>query len=315
MKRWRNVEKAFIDAGIKYQQKEWLFLCEIESGWFYYSPQSGKWRVKRTRAWQPSNSVEDFIVGAKEYLQRSKEPKQSAKSNREQAPRQKSSRKKKSKKTRKTKKTQTNSSNRQQNQRNHQGDRTELRDEVRPEFLELFDEKIRICNERNYKPAWVWKVLLNEYLLTPKEICWLCVVYEYSPGWTFHQAKDQYPELSYREIVVLIANNKSQWLSYFTHRWKFASNKEEKQHYHQQRQREREAQKRDYRSSSQSNYRGNRYQNQLDLLALKFPFNRQELKIAYRKKAFKAHPDTGGTTEAFRQVHAAFEILSLLAEQ
>ena len=94
MKRWRNVEKAFIDAGIKYQQKEWLFLCEIESGWFYYSPQSGKWRVKRTRAWQPSNSVEDFIVGAKEYLQRSKEPKQSAKSNREQAPRQKSSRKK-----------------------------------------------------------------------------------------------------------------------------------------------------------------------------------------------------------------------------
>ena len=313
MKTWTDVEKAFQDAGIHYQQKDWIFFCEIDEGKFYYSPQSGKWRVKRTRAWQPSNSVEDFIAGAKEYLQRSKEPKQSPKSNREHAPRQKSSRKKKSKKTKKTKKTKADSSNRQQNHRNHQRDRQKLRDEVRPEFLELFDEKIRVCTERNYKPAWIWISLLDKYFLTPSEICWLCTVFDYSPGWAFHQAKDQYPELSYREILVLMADNRSEWLSYFNSRWKFASNNEEKQHYHQQRQQEREAKQRHYQSSTQSDYRANRYQNHLDLLALNFPFSRQELKIAYRKKALKTHPDTGGTTEAFRRVHIAFEILSGLA--
>jgi len=62
MKTWKEVEKAFQGAGIKYQQKGWMLIVEIDSGTFYYSPQSGKWKVKQTRALQASDSVEDFIA-------------------------------------------------------------------------------------------------------------------------------------------------------------------------------------------------------------------------------------------------------------
>ncbi|MCC0175562.1 DnaJ domain-containing protein [Waterburya agarophytonicola K14] len=56
-----------------------------------------------------------------------------------------------------------------------------------------------------------------------------------------------------------------------------------------------------------------RYRNYLDILHLNLPFSKQELKIPYRKKALETHPDTVGTTEAFREVYIAFEILSQLA--
>ena len=214
MKTWTNVEKAFQDAGIDYEQKDWIFWCEIESGKFYYSPQSGKWRVKQTRVWLSINSVEDFITVAKEYIRAKKEAQQSAKS--QQKSNQKKKKKKKKKKSQKTK---ASSENRQQNYQSYYQSQ-DWRDEVRPEFLELFDEKIRICNERNYKPAWIWKVLLDKYLLTVQEICWLCTVFDYAPGWAFHQAKDQYLGLTYQKILALIGDNRSEWLKYFNElRW------------------------------------------------------------------------------------------------
>lgn len=302
MKTWENVEKAFIDAGIKYQQKEWIFLCEIESGWFYYSPQSGKWRVKRTRAWKPSDSVEDFIRQASTYLQTPKEPKKSprarAKGNR-----------KKSKSKKKATKTKTSSSKKKQNYQSDRQNHQDLKDEVRREFLELFDEKIRICNERNYKPAWVWKVLLNEYLLTPKEICWLCVIYDYSPGWAFHQTREQHPSVGYREIWASIQENTREWRKYFEGRWQFSPGNDARQ------QQNDKQQKRAGNNSwsTQGDSHSQRYQSYLDVLRLRCPFSRRELKIAYRKKALETHPDTGGTTEAFRKVHLAFEVLEPLA--
>lgn len=311
MKIWTNVEKAFQNGGINYQQKDWIFFCEIKEGKFYYSPQSGKWRVKRTRAWQSSSSVEDFIARAKEYLLRSKEAKQSSKTDRG-SNKKKGSKKKKNKKNKKTKKTQANSSNRQQNPRNYQRDHEFSPDEVRPEFLELFDERIRVCNERNYKPAWIWISLLDKYLCTPSEICWLCTVFDYSPGWAFHKAKDEYPEITYQEILASISDNRREWLNYFNSRWQFSSRNEERQQYHRQRQQYEEHQRRTS-SSTQSDYRSQRYRNHLDILHLNLPFSKQELKIAYRKKALETHPDRGGTTEAFRRVYIAFEILSQLA--
>jgi len=295
MKTWENVEKAFINTGIKYQQKEWIFLCEVESGLFYYSPQSGKWKVKQTRVWKSSDSVEDFIRQALEHIQTPKETKKSSKS--KQAKNQK-----KNKSEKKATKTKTSSSKKK---RNYQ----DLKDEVRREFLELFDEKIRICNECNYKRAWVWKVLLDKYLLTPKEICWLCVVFDYSPGWAFHQTREQHPSVGYRQIWASIQENKREWRRYFEGRWQFSSRNGERQKQHDKQQKRAGNNSWSTQGASQSQ----RYQSYLDILRLGCPFTRQELKIAYRKKALETHPDTGGTTEAFTQVHLAFEVLEPLA--
>ena len=305
MKTWIDVEKAFVDAGIKYQQKDWVFLVEIDSRKFYYSPCSGKWRIKRTRAWQGSKSVEDFLALARECLRSGKESSES-----QRARRRSNRQKRKSKK--KTQQTKASNSQRQQNYRSYH-QHQDLRDKVRPEFLELFDEKIRICNERNYKPAWIWKVLLDKYLLTVAEICWLCVVFDYSPGWAYHQGKEQYPELTYREIRSSFTQNQSEWLKYFHSRWQFSTSTESRQEAGRQQQNY-QRQKGDRHNSDSSSTQGNsgsqRYQSYLDILRINYPFSRQELKRAYRKIALETHPDTGGTTEAFRKVHTAFEVLS-----
>lgn len=170
-----------------------------------------------------------------------------------------------------------------------------------------------MCNERNYKRAWIWKVLLDGYLLTKKEICWLCTVFDYSPGWAFHQAKDQYPLITYEEILASIGENRKEWLEYFNSRWQFSQTNEARQEYREQRQKDRHQKRDRYNSSStQEDSQSQRYQSYLDILRLRCPFSRQELKIAYRKKALETHPDVGGDTEAFRKVHLAFEVLKPL---
>jgi len=300
MKIWRQLEETFQNAGIKYQQKDWVFLVEIESGKFYYSPQSGKWRMKRTRAWQSSNSVEGFIGLAKEYLKaRIREDNNKKKSESKGKTHQKKQNKSHKSKSSSSKK---RSKRRQSNQNKQQ----ELRDEVRPEFLELFDKKIEVCNERNYKRAWIWKTLLDSYLLTKQEICWLCTIFDYAPGWAFHKAKEQHSSVSYKEILGLVEENRKDWLQYFNSRWQFSERNDGRK-----RQSERQQEDTRYnRSSTQADSQSQRY---LDILRLRCPFSRQELKIAYRKKALETHPDMGGTTEAFIQVHLAFEVLEPLA--
>ncbi len=44
-----------------------FYLCLIEGRHFYYSPSSGKWRMKGKRPWLPSSSPSDFITMAKVY--------------------------------------------------------------------------------------------------------------------------------------------------------------------------------------------------------------------------------------------------------
>ncbi len=67
-KTWADVERTFQDAGINYQLRNWFYLCQIEGRQFYYSPKTGKWRLKRKRFWQLSQNTIDFIAQAKEYL-------------------------------------------------------------------------------------------------------------------------------------------------------------------------------------------------------------------------------------------------------
>ncbi len=50
-KTWANVEQIFQNREIDYELKDWLILCYLEGRQFYYSPQTGKWRIKGKRAW------------------------------------------------------------------------------------------------------------------------------------------------------------------------------------------------------------------------------------------------------------------------
>lgn len=51
----------------------------------------------------------------------------------------------------------------------------------------------------------------------------------------------------------------------------------------------------------------------LEILGLKkMPRSEKELKQAYRKAAFKAHPDSGGTEDAFRELQAAYESIMIM---
>lgn len=51
-------------------------------------------------------------------------------------------------------------------------------------------------------------------------------------------------------------------------------------------------------------------QNSLSLLELDVPFSLQDLKRSYKNKAFKLHPDRGGTHEDFVALNRAYQYLS-----
>ncbi len=100
-KTWANAEQIFPNRKIDYELKDWLILCYLEGRQFDYSPQTGKWRIKGKRAWQFSQSPEDFIAKAQSY---SPSGNQSSQSQSRQQKTQRKSEKKKSQKKQKSKK-------------------------------------------------------------------------------------------------------------------------------------------------------------------------------------------------------------------
>ena len=284
-KTWANVERTFQDKGINYQLRDWVYLCQIEGRQFYYSPQTGKWRLKGKRVWQFSLSPIDFIAQATEY---SPSENQSNQTEYRQQKTQKKSSKKKSQKTKQKRSTSSSSDQKR---------RTGKADEIRSEFLEKFGECLHMQRERHYKIGWIWYSLLDQFVPTSKEICWLCVVFKYSSWWAFHQIKNLYVQVNREQIFAVIEGNRGKWLNYFENRWGI---KEESYH------------KRERRTSRTNRSVGYAftYRSYLELLRVSFPFTKQELKSAYRKRALETHPDSGGTAEAFREVHTAYQILS-----
>ncbi len=272
-KTWANVEKTFQDAGINYQLRNWFYLCQIEGRQFYYSPKTGKWRLKRKRVWLFSQNTIDFIAQAKEYLP----PENQKKSSNNQ-------------RTRTKQKSRTSSSSDQQR-------RTGQVDEIRSEFLEKFGQCLSRQRERNYKMGWIWYSLLEQFVPTPQEICWLCVVFKYSPWWAYHKIKDLYVEVNREQIFAVMDLNRDNWLNYFENRWGIKEDSQDK---------------REQRTSRRNQSAGFAftYRSYLELLRVSFPFTQQELKSAYRKRALETHPDSGGTAEAFREVHTAYQVLS-----
>ena len=284
-KTWADVETTFKDAGISYSLRGWLYHCEIKGRKFYYSPQSGKWRVKGKRAWQQSKSTRDFIAQALRYSP--PENKSSQSESRQQKTQKKSSKKK----------TQNNKQKSYSYSGSEERRKTANLHEIRAEFLDQFGEYLEKQRERNYKIGWIWYCLVEDFLLTPMEICWLSVVFEYSPRWAFYQIQSFYLNIDREVIFEIIDSNKDKWLNQFKKRWGVSKDS--------QNQRE----KRTSQTNESSRY-SFMYQSYLELLRVSFPLTKQELKSAYRKRALETHPDSGGTASAFREVHAAYEVLS-----
>lgn len=285
VKTWTDVEKIFQDAGINYQLRGWLYLCQIDRRQFYCSAQTGKWRLQGKRAWQFSQTPIEFIAQAKEYSP--PEYKYSQSEHHQQ----------KTKKKRKKKKTTKNQQKTQTSNSSSQERKTTSVDEIRSEFLSEFGQCLQQQRERGYKIGWIWHSLCKQFVPTPKEICWLCVVFKYSPGWAFYQIRDIYLQVNAKQIFTTIEENQDDWLRYFNNRW---GEDEDSQKQKQQRP------PKTYQSAGSASI----HSYYLELLNVSFPFTKQELKSAYRKKALLTHPDSGGTAEAFRQVHTAYQVLS-----
>lgn len=277
-KTWADVETAFKDAGISYSLRSWLYTCQIKGREFYYSAQTGKWRVKGKRVWHKSDSPRDFMARALRYS----EPE--SQFNQSQGARQKTEPKSSKQKT------QTSSSSEQRRQ-------TGKVDEIRAAFLEQFGEYLQQQRERHYKIGWIWHCLLKEFVPTPPEICWVCVVLKYSPWWAFHQIKGFYSQANREQIFSLIDSHRDNWLKYFQQRWGVS---EDNQTHKQQRASQR----------NESNNYALIERSCLEILRVSFPFTKQELKSAYRKRALETHPDSGGTASAFREVNTAYQTLS-----
>ena len=283
-KTWANVERIFLEMGISYSLRDWFYLCQIEGRQFYYSPQTGKWRIKGKRVWHLSQTPLEFIRMAKEY---SPPENKSNQTDEGQHSHQRKSSKKKSHKSKQ--KTRTNSSSNQQ--------RRTFKDEIRSEFLEKFGSLLQQQRKHHYKIGWIWYSMLDQFVPTPREICWLCVVFKYSPWWAFHKIKNQYHYANRKQIFATIEENCDNWLNYFENRWGV------KEDGHQKRE------QRSSRTNESAGYAFT-YGSYLSLLRINFPFTKQELKSAYRKRALETHPDSGGTAEAFREVHRAYLVLS-----
>ena len=288
VKTWVDVEKTFKDAGINYQLRGWLYLCQIEGRQFYCSAQTGKWRLQGKRVWQFSQTPIEFIASAKEYSPPEYKYSQS------EHHQQKTQKKRKKKKTTKNKqKTQTSNSSSSSSQER----KTTSVDEIRSEFLYEFGQCLQQQRERGYKIGWIWHSLLKQFVPTPLEICWLCVVFKYSPGWAYYQIRDIYLQVNAKQIFTTIEENQDDWLRYFHKRWGIQEDRQERREHRT-------------RSKTQSTGIGFVYQSYLELLKITFPFTKQELKSAYRKRALETHPDSGGTAEAFRRVNTAYQVLS-----
>ncbi len=65
-----------------------------------------------------------------------------------------------------------------------------------------------------------------------------------------------------------------------------------------------------YNAVRQKNFSG-----ELSLLGIAPGATKRDIRIAYRRKARKLHPDAGGDPEAFKQLHAAYRALLKVAQE
>lgn len=289
---FEEVEQFFRTEGISYEQKGLFFLCSLDGRQFYYSPNTGKWRIKGKRIWLKSVTPFDFVVQARQYSPPNYQ--QQYKSSKKSQSR--SDQRKQQKRQSQSRDYSRNYYNYQQNNyQTYSNKKTNRPHELRSEFIEIFEQCLIQQRIRGYKLGWIWLTLIKQIIPTALEICWLSVVFGYSVGWAYYQIKEFYGEFDYDLLANAIKENQQRWLNYFLRTWGT-------HHNHQQQRQQHQRQK-------QHNKQPFAYQNYLDALKLTYPVTLSELKTAYRQRAKETHPDLGGTAEAFRQVNTAYEVL------
>ncbi len=281
---WVKIESIFRTSGIYFELRSWVYFCLIEGRHFYYSPNSGKWRMKGKRAWHFSTSPEDFMASAKvysppDYQSRSTESYQQ--------------------------KSYSNHSSDSSSSDHHQ-QKTEDVAGIRSEFLSLFAQYLQQQRKRGYKIGWIWYKLTEEFTPSTLEICWLSVIFHYSPGWAFYKIRELHGFADLATIFTTIKIHKQEWLSYFEQRWGIKEEPKQKQQQHKQYKQQKTSSSRQHRSTASTLA----HQAYLQLLGLTVPFTHKDLKKAYRQRALETHPDSGGSAEAFRQIHHAYQTLT-----
>lgn len=311
---YQDVEKFFHLSDIPFTLRGLFYLCSVEERQFYYSPQTGKWRMKGKSRWFTSSTPFDFLVQARQYCPPNYQEKyrSSQKSQSQKNQQQKKRQSKQKDYSRYSYNYHSHSYNYHSYSHNYHSYSTssskhsQRPDGLSAEFIEFFEQCLLEQRIKGYKIGWIWHTLLKSYRPSAIEICWLSVVFDYSPGWAYHQIKDFFGDIDYQIITNVIQDNRNLWLHYFQHHW--GSHK----HYHShqrehQHQRQHQQKHEPYSSKPQNNFP---YQHYLDALNLSFPITLEQLKRAYRQKAKETHPDLGGSAEAFRLVNTAYSVLS-----
>lgn len=309
---WSEIEYIFREKGIYFELRDWFYYCLIEDRYFYYSPQKGKWRMKGKRAWHTSKSPEDFMAQAKVYSPPDYQYKQ-------HSTQQKTSAKKKKKAQQKQTKQKTYYSY-QSSYSDYYSSRSKQKKQkskelkgIREEFLRVFEFFLEKQRENGYKIGWIWYKLIEDFLPSPLEICWLSVIFKYSPQWAVYKIQSLYKAVDQSTILQLIRIHKKEWQRYFQERWGVQQEYQEHQYRQQYQEYQRQRQRQQKTGSDCKEHKGQTFAHQsyLNILGLTFPFTRKELKRAYRRRALETHPDSGGTASAFRSVNTAYQTLAL----
>ncbi len=61
------VEICLENCGIPFESRGLFYLCQIDERYFYYSYNTGKWRLKGKRVWHKSDNLTDFLQKARSY--------------------------------------------------------------------------------------------------------------------------------------------------------------------------------------------------------------------------------------------------------
>ncbi len=295
---FEEVEQFFRSEGIPFELKGLFFLCSLDGRQFYYSPNTGKWRIKGKTIWFKSKNPFDFIVQARQYSPPNYQEKSKSYKNSQSDQNQQKQKKHQSQ----SKHYSRNYHNYwQNNEQTYANKNNNCPPELRSEFIKIFEQCLIKQRIRGYKLGWIWLTLIEE--ITPRilEICWLSVVFGYSVGWAYYKIKDFYGEFDYHLLVNKIKDNQQRWLHYFLETW--GTNK------NQQKQRKQQNRKQKQNNQRTTNQRTFAHQYYFDALNLTYPATISELKKAYRQRAKEMHPDLGGTAEAFRKVNIAYEFL------
>lgn len=113
---------------------------------------------------------------------------------------------------------------------------------------------------------------------------------DYKPAWVYHKLSLKYDlDLRQLETVAAVLGYKKGWAY---HKWKEKSSNNEY--------------KTEEKKDSYSPYY---LREPLSLLGIDYPYTKAQLVSAYRQKALKTHPDTGGNSSVFMAVNKAYEQL------